>query len=87
MKTIIIGIAMAVCFTMGFTTSGAGKYTPSGSMPAMSIEKAYTSESAPNTLEIHRQSAQDASILSWTTILYLGMAVVIIISVRRKTYV
>ncbi|MEJ2659339.1 MAG: hypothetical protein P8Z73_01260 [Desulfobacteraceae bacterium] len=53
----------------------------------MSIEKAYASESAPNTLELHKQSVQDASILSWTTILYLGAAVIVIISIRRNTYV
>jgi hypothetical protein len=87
MKTVIIGIAMAVCFSMGFTVSESEKYPPSGSMPGMSIEKAYASESAPNTLELHKQSVQDASILSWTTILYLGAAVIVIISIRRNTYV
>jgi hypothetical protein len=87
MKKVIIGIAIAVCFTMGFTISGAGKYTASGPMPGMSIEKAYAAESAPNTLELHKQSVQDASILSWTMILYLVVAVIVIISIRRNTYV
>lgn len=87
MKKIIIGIAMAVCFSMGFAISGDGNYTTTGSMPGISIEKAFAAGSAPNTLALHKQPAPEASIFSWTMVLYLSVVVIIIISIRRNTYV
>jgi hypothetical protein len=89
MKKVIIGIAMAVCFNMGFGFSGAGNHPTTGSMPGISIEKAFAADSAiaPNTLKLHKQPAPEASIFSWTMILYLSVAVIIIISIRRNTYV
>lgn len=87
MKKVIIGIAMAVCFNMGFAICGAGNYTTTGSMPAIAFEKAFAADSAPNTLTLHKQPAPEASIFSWTMVLYLSVAVIIIISIRRNTYV
>jgi predicted small secreted protein len=84
---IIIGIAMAVCFTMGFTMSGFGKDQSSGSMQGMTVEKAFASEAISNPIAIGEELAQGNSIFSWSTILYLSTAVIGIVAFRRNTYV
>ena len=87
MKKIIIGIAMAVCFTMGFAISGSQNNASSGQIPTMKIEKAFASENTPNTMALDNQPARDASIFSWTMILYLSAAVIVIVTFRRNTCV
>jgi hypothetical protein len=85
MKKIIIGIAMAACFAMGFSTGGFKTYGSSDLMPNITVEKAFISESIPNSMALDNPSAQDASIFSWTTIFYLSVAVIGIVAFRRNT--
>ena len=53
----------------------------------MKIEKAFASENTPNTMALDNQPARDASIFSWTMILYLSAAVIVIVTFRRNTCV
>jgi hypothetical protein len=87
MKKIIIGIAMAACFAIGFSTGGLGTYPSFDLMPRMTVEKAFASESIPNSMALDNQSAQDASIFSWTTIFYLSVAVIGNVAFRRNTFI
>lgn len=87
MKKVIIGIAMAVCLTMGFTIYGSGKDSSSGLVQNMMVEKAFASESELNIMALDNQAAQDNHVFSWPTILSLYAGMIIIVSIRRNTYV
>ena len=87
MKKIIVGIAMAVCLTIGITICGSGEFSSSGSMAGVTVEKAFAAQIAPDAPVLFKQSAQDGSIFSWTTILYLTSVVIGIVAFRRNTYV
>lgn len=86
MKRVIIGIAMAVCFTLGFTICVSGKYPAPGSMPGMTVEKAFASEVNPDPLPSGGKYAPDDALFSWQTFLYLSAAVIGIVAFRRNHY-
>lgn len=87
MKKVIIGIAMALCLITGFSICGSEKYPSSGSMPGVSVATAFASQSAHSAPMFPNQLDQDAPIFSWTTILYLCVTVIVIVAIRRNTYV
>ena len=87
MKKVIIGIATVLCLIMGFAVCGPEKYPSPGSMPVVSVAKAFASQSASGAPMLHQQPDPDASIFSWTAILYFCAAVTIVVAVRRHTYV
>ena len=76
---------MAVCLTLGITICGSGEFPSSGSMAAVTVEKAFADQSAPIAPVLLQQPARDASIFSWTTILYLTFVVIGIVAFRRNT--
>jgi hypothetical protein len=84
MKKIIIGIAMTVCFTLGFATWGIGKHASSGLMAGMTVEKAFASESPSHAMALDNQAAPKASNFSWPTLLCLYTGMIVIVSVRRN---
>ena len=86
MKKIMVGIAMAACLTIGFAICGSGDFFSSDSIAGVTVEKAIVAQSAPDAPVLSKQPAQDGSIYSWTTILYLTSVVIGIVAFRRNTY-
>jgi hypothetical protein len=86
MKKVFIGIAAAICITMGFTVCGSGNSPSSGYIPGMVVERIFSSENTPETPALQKQPARDGSIFSWTTILSLSMGVIGVVAIRRNTY-
>jgi hypothetical protein len=87
MKKVIIGITMALYMTMGFAVCGSEKHPSQESINGISTARAFASQSASGVPMLHNQPDQDASIFSWTTILYLCATVIVVVAVRRHTYV
>ena len=86
MKQIIIGIIVAICLTMGFTTGGLDKFKSTGSALAVTIDKVSAFEVNSKSIEPGETPVQDSSIYSWPTILFLSAAVIGIAVFRQNTY-
>ena len=85
MKKAIIGIATVLCLIMGFAVCGPEKYPSPGSMPGVSVAKAFVSQNAAGAPMLYQQPDQDASIFSWTSMVFLSAAVIGVVSFRRNT--
>jgi hypothetical protein len=85
-KILITSIVVAAILFFSFTAGGFEASQSTSSMPKLAIEKALPSGLNPNVLTIGEQSAQGKSIFSWSTIIYLSVAVMGIVSFRRNIY-
>jgi hypothetical protein len=86
MKKVIIGIVMLTGLALGLTTCGYEKYISARSTPGMKIETASAPPRVSNGPSISRPPDEDASIFSWTAILYLISVVVGIVAFRRNAH-
>ena len=84
MKKVIIGISTVLCLTMGFAICGSGKYLSTGSMPGMTVEKAFASEVNPGPPTSGEKYTPDKDLFSWQTFFYFSVAVFGIVAFRRN---
>ncbi len=86
MKQIIIGIIVAICLTLGFSTGGLGKLKSTGSALITTIDTASASEINPKAIEPGGEFLQNGSIYPWKAIIFFTATVIGIIVFRQNTF-
>lgn len=86
MKQIIIGIIVAICLALGYSTGGLEKLKSTGSALIATIEKVSASEINPKAIETGGDFFQKGSIYSWRAIIFFSATVIGIVVFRQNTF-